>query len=128
MVAVSSTIARLEYAMSEMHAPSVISSSRSLETEPSSAFTAGDCVMKVVLSPISRSASNISPRPISTRPKRPSALDWRDMNSTTPTKMNRGESQDRSNEKTTAIRLVPTSAWCCSCRASRARSAASGGC
>ena len=32
------------------------------------------------------------------------------MNSTTPTKMNSGDSQDRSNENTTAIRLVPTSA------------------
>ena len=32
------------------------------------------------------------------------------MNSTTPTKMNSGDSQERSNENTTAIRLVPMSA------------------
>ena len=44
------------------------------------------------------------------RPKRPTGCDWRLRNSTTPTKMNSGESQDRSNENTTAIRLVPTSA------------------
>jgi hypothetical protein len=32
------------------------------------------------------------------------------MNNTTPTKMNSGDSQDRSRENTTAIRLVPMSA------------------
>ena len=41
---------------------------------------------------------------------RPTLVDWREMNSTTPMKMNSGDSQDRSNENTTAIRLVPTSA------------------
>jgi len=46
----------------------------------------------------------------STRPTRPATLAEREMNSTTPTKMNIGESQDRSAENSTAMRAVPTSA------------------
>ena len=103
-------MARLEYATTDRNAPTVISSSRSLEIEPSRALTTGECVMSSVDSATSRSASSIRPRPIRMRPKRPSGFDWRETNSTTPTKMNRGDSHDRSNENTTAIRLVPTSA------------------
>ena len=66
--------------------------------------------MMAVDSATSRSASSIRPRPISTRPKRPAGVDWREMNSTTPTKMNSGDSHDRSSENTTDIRLVPMSA------------------
>jgi len=47
---------------------------------------------------------------MSTRPTRPAAVSLRVMNSTTPTKMNSGDSQDRSMENTTAITLVPMSA------------------
>ena len=56
------------------------------------------------------SASNISPKPIRMRPMRPTVVAWRAMKSTTPMKMNSGESQDRSRENTSAIRLVPMSA------------------
>ncbi len=41
---------------------------------------------------------------------RPAPVAWRAMNITTPTKMSKGESQLRSNENTTAIMAVPTSA------------------
>ena len=41
---------------------------------------------------------------------RPTPLFWREMNMTTPTKISSGDSHDRSNENTTAITLVPTSA------------------
>ncbi len=58
----------------------------------------------------SRSASSISPRPMSTRPKRPTLVSVREMNSTTPRKISSGDSQDRSNENTTVTRLVPMSA------------------
>ncbi len=44
------------------------------------------------------------------RPKRPMLVSWRDRNSTTPTKISSGDSHDRSNENTSTIRLVPTSA------------------
>ena len=91
-------------------APTKISSSRSLDSDASSALIAGALVSTAVASLTSRSASSISPSPMRTRPKRPAGLDWREMNSTTPTKMNNGDSQDRSNENTTAIRLVPMSA------------------
>ena len=64
----------------------------------------------MVESVMSRKASSISPRPISTLPTRPTVVSWRAMNSTTPIKMNRGESQDKSIANTTAITLVPTSA------------------
>ncbi len=50
------------------------------------------------------------PRPISTRPTRPATVAERVMNSTTPTKMNIGESQERSAENSTEISAVPTSA------------------
>ena len=41
---------------------------------------------------------------------RPVELPWLGMKSTTPTKISRGDSHDRSNENTTTIRLLPTSA------------------
>ena len=56
---------------------------------------------------MSRRASSIKPGPISTRPTRPTAVSLREMNSTTPTKMNNGDSHDKSSENTTAITLVP---------------------
>ena len=52
----------------------------------------------------------IKPKPIATVPMRPSVLFSFDLNSTIPTKINKGESQDKSKESTTAIRLVPISA------------------
>ena len=52
----------------------------------------------------------IRPKPIATRPKRPAPLFSFEMNSTTPLKISSGDSHDRSNENTTAIRLVPISA------------------
>src|SRR6185369_6280509 len=82
----------------------------SVEMEPSSAFTASDFVMISVDAATSRSASSISPSPIRIRPKRPTWFDSRMRYSTTPTKMNSGDSHDRSNENTTVIRLVPMSA------------------
>jgi hypothetical protein len=109
-VAVSSTMARLEYDTTASTAPMVISSSRSLASEASRALTAGAWVSTSVDTVTRRSASSIRPRPIRMRPKRPTLVLWREMNSTTPTKMNSGDSQDRSNENTTAIRLVPMSA------------------
>ncbi len=109
-MAVSSTIARLEYATSDRNAPTVISSSNSLVIELSSALTTGDCVISSVDSAMRRSASSIRPKPIKMRPKRPSGFDWRETNSTTPTKMKSGDNQERSNENTTAMRLVPMSA------------------
>ncbi len=50
------------------------------------------------------------PSPIRTRPKRPTLVSCRVRNSTTPTKIRNGDSHDRSNENTSTIRLVPTSA------------------
>ena len=87
-----------------------ISSSKSLVSAPSRVRTVGDWVSTVVDSVMSRRASSIKPRPISTRPTRPTAVSLREMNSTTPTKMNNGDSHDKSSENTTAITLVPTSA------------------
>ena len=109
-VAVSSTMARLEYESTASMAPTVISSSRSLLSEPSRAFTAGAWVSTLADWVTRRKASSISPRPIRMRPTRPTVVDWRAMNSTTPIKMNSGDSHDRSRENTTAIRLVPISA------------------
>ena len=45
-----------------------------------------------------------------TRPTRPAVVACRDVKRITPITMSRGDSQDRSKEKTTAIRLVPMSA------------------
>ena len=50
-----------------------ISSSKSLVRAPSKVRTVGDWVRTVVDSVISRSASSIRPRPMSTRPTRPTA-------------------------------------------------------
>ena len=88
----------------------MISSSRSLLREPSRVLTAADWVSTLAESVTSLSASSIRPRPIKIRPTRPTVVDCRAMNSTTPIKMKRGESQDRSRENSRAIRLVPMSA------------------
>jgi hypothetical protein len=110
-VAVSSTMARLEYDSTVSTAPTKMSSSTSLGSATSRARTAGDAVSGRVAPTISCSASVISPRPISTRPTRPAdGAVLPDMNITTPTKISSGDSHDRSNEKTTAISAVPTSA------------------
>ena len=109
-VDVSSTMARLEYEATVSAAPTTMSSSTSLGSATSSARTAGLSVSGFVAPTISCSASVISPRPISTRPMRPAWLFWRLMNITTPTKISSGLSHDRSNENTTAISAVPTSA------------------
>ncbi|MCY1210290.1 hypothetical protein D3C87_456090 [compost metagenome] len=91
-------------------APRVISSSTSLVMDASSARTAGDENSGSVAATTSCSASSISPSPISTRPTRPATVAERVMNSTTPTKMNIGESHERSAENSTEISAVPTSA------------------
>ena len=82
----------------------------SLVKASSSVSMVGLWVSTVVDSVIRRSASSIKPRPIKTRPTRPAVVSWREMNITTPTKINSGDSHDKSSEKTTAITLVPTSA------------------
>src|SRR5580765_2469915 len=71
---------------------------------------AGDAIIGAVAATISCSPSVIRPKPIATRPMRPAVLFSFEMNSTTPLKISSGESHDRSNENTTVIRLVPTSA------------------
>ena len=71
---------------------------------------AGACVRTAVDAVTSRSANNINPSPIKIRPKRPVLVSCREMKSTTPTKIKSGDNHDRSNENTTAIKLVPTSA------------------
>ncbi len=91
-------------------APVMISSVMSLVTASSSVRTVSDWVSTKVASVIRRRASSISPRPIKMRPTRPAVVSWRATKSTTPVKMHSGESQDRSSENTTAIRLEPTSA------------------
>ena len=110
MVAVSSTVAKLEYDTTDSTAPIVISSMRSLVSDASSVRTAGDCVSTEVASVIKRNASSIRPSPMSTRPSRPAVVSGREMYTTTPTKMNSGESHDKSSENSTAITLVPRSA------------------
>ena len=64
-VAVSSTIARLEYAITVSTAPTTISSSTSFGSATSSARTAGDSVSGLVAPTINCSASVMSPRPMS---------------------------------------------------------------
>ncbi len=109
-VAISSTMARLEYDITVSAAPTTMSSSTSLGSATSSARTSGERVSGSVACTISCSASVISPRPTSTRPMRPAALFSRDTNITTPAKISSGDSHDRSSENTTVIRLEPTSA------------------
>ena len=87
-----------------------MSSRTSFGRATSSARTAGDSVSGRVAATISCSARVIRPRPIRTRPNAPTPLFWREMKTTTPTKIRSGESHDRSSENTTAMRLVPTSA------------------
>ena len=82
----------------------------SLLTEASKVRTVADSSSGSVASTTRRSASSITPSPISTRPMRPGVVSCRVMNSTTPTKMNSGDSQDRSKENSTAMAAVPTSA------------------
>ncbi|KAI1692121.1 hypothetical protein DdX_21421 [Ditylenchus destructor] len=85
-------------------------SSTSLLIEASSARMAGEENRGSVASTTSCSASSISPSPISTRPTRPATVAERVMKSTTPTKMNIGESHERSAENSTEISAVPMSA------------------
>ena len=56
------------------------------------------------------SAKMMRPSPIRIRPKRPTGVDWRDRNSTTPQKISSGASQERSSDRTTVTSDVPTSA------------------
>src|SRR5574344_1315171 len=91
-------------------APARISIVRSVVSACSSVRTSSDWVSTRVDSEIRRSASSISPRPISTRPMRPSCVSWRETNSTTPVKMHSGDSQDRSSENTTVMMAEPSSA------------------
>ena len=109
-VAIRRTIARLEYDSTVRTAPTRMSSITSFGSATSRARTAGDSVSGRVAATISCSASVIRPRPIRTRPTAPTPLFWREMKMTTPTKIRSGDSHDRSNENTTAITLVPTSA------------------
>ena len=87
-----------------------MSSSTSLGSAASSVRTAGDSISGWVCSMISCSDSRISPSPIATRPRRPAVVFSRVTNITTPAKISSGDSHDRSNENTTAISAVPTSA------------------
>ena len=81
-----------------------------LGSDASSWRTAGDSVSGRVALTISCSASVIRPRPMTMRPKWPTDVVSRLMNSTTPTKISSGDSHDRSKENTTTIALVPMSA------------------
>ena len=117
-MAVSKTTARLEYDTTARNAPTVISSSRSLPRDSSSAFTAGAWVNIWVDALTSLKAISIRPRPIRMRPKRPTSVSGRERKSTTPMKMHSGDNQDRSTENTTVIRLVPMSAPNMTARAS----------
>jgi hypothetical protein len=67
-------------------------------------------VIGLVVSTIHCKAMMIRPRPTRMRPKRPILLFSRCRNSTTPMKMRKGDNHDRSNEKSSTMRLVPTSA------------------
>ncbi len=91
-------------------APTVMSSNGSRVSAPSISLTLCDCISGCVACTISCSARVMRPRPIRMRPMRPTVVAWREMNSTTPAKISSGDSHERSNENTTAIRLVPTSA------------------
>ena len=71
---------------------------------------AGAAMMGAVAATMSCRPNVIRPKPIATVPMRPAVLFSFDMKSTTPTKISNGESQDKSKENTTAIRLVPISA------------------
>ena len=55
-------------------------------------------------------ANSINPKPIKTRPTRPAVVSGRVTNKKTPTKINKGDNQDRSRENKTAMTLVPMSA------------------
>ncbi len=76
----------------------------------SSARTACASVSGRVAVTMSCSASVMSPRPISTRPMRPSMPRSQATKKTTPTKMRSGLSQERSKENTSTMSAVPTSA------------------
>ena len=109
-VAVSSTIARLEYEKTASTAPTTMSSMMSCGSAVRSARTAADSVSGRVAATMSCRARVISPSPIRTRPIAAAPPFCCEMKVTTPTKISSGESHDRSNENTTAIRLVPMSA------------------
>ena len=79
-------------------APTTMSSKTSCGSAASRARTAGDSVSGRVAPTMSCSASVMSPRPISTRPTRPTVLFCRETNITTPVKMSSGDSQERSKE------------------------------
>ena len=87
-----------------------MSSSTSLGNEASNWRTAGESISGRVAATISCNASVIRPTPMTMRPKRPTEVVSRLMNSTTPTKISSGDSHDRSKENTTTIALVPMSA------------------
>ena len=108
--AVSSTLARLEYDSTASRVPTRMSSITSLGSATNSARTAGDSVSGRVLPAMSCNDSRISPRPIATWPSRPALLLARVMYITTPTKISKGDSHDRSNENANAISPVPMSA------------------
>ncbi len=80
-----------------------MSSSTSPVSEAKMTWTLAPCVSGRAASTISCSARMISPRPISTCPKRPIRLFSRRMKSVTPPKMSSGESHDRSKENTSVI-------------------------
>ena len=87
-----------------------MSSSTSPVSEPKMTLTPAPLVSGCAASTISCSARMIKPSPIRIWPKRPIWLDSRRMKSVTPKKMSRGESHERSNENTSVISAVPTSA------------------
>ena len=105
MAATSSTTARLEYATHRQHgAEGDLQQHVAADRRRAAARTAGDA----------RSAARW-PRHQAQRQQHQAEADqhaaeaarrvaWREMNSTTPTKMNSGDSQDRSKENSTAIR------------------------
>jgi hypothetical protein len=78
-VAVSSTMARLEYASTVSTAPTRMSSSTSLGKAASIARTAGDSTSGRVAATMNCSDSRISPSPIATRPSRPAVVFSREM-------------------------------------------------
>jgi hypothetical protein len=87
-----------------------MSRSTSPVSEAKITLTPAACVIGLVVSMIHCSAMMMRPSPTRMRPKRPILLFSRRRKSTTPEKMRKGESHDRSNEKMSTIRLVPTSA------------------
>ena len=96
-----------------------MSSSTSPVSEPKMTLTPAPLVSGCAASTISCSARMIRPSPIRIWPKRPIWLDSRRMNSVTPRKMRREREPERSNENTSVISAVPTSAPSITARAGR---------